>query len=93
MNTTNKKRPLQVDREHINVTIYTQTLKFTGEIYVPLRGRISDYLNKTLRATDTFIPITNATCYDLEDKVLHYSDYMALNKNQIQLIMSSKDEE
>lgn len=91
MNPTDK-RPLQVDREHVSVTIYTQNLRLTGEIYVPLKGRISDYLNKTLHAADTFIPITNATCYDLEGKVLHHTDYMALNKNQIQLMMTQEDE-
>ena len=86
------KRPLQVDREHIYVNIYTQTMRISGVISVPLKGRMSDYLNKTLHAADTFIPVTNATCYDLEGKVLHHTDYMALNKNQMQLIMPHEDE-
>lgn len=86
------KRPLQVDRDQKYVTIYTKTLRLTGEISVPLKGRMSDYLNKTLHTTDTFIPITNATCYDLKGNVLHHTDYMALNKNQIQLIIPNGDE-
>ena len=86
------KRPLQVDREHIKVTIYTKTLRLTGEIYVPVKARVSDYLNKTLHAADAFIPITNASCYDFEAKLLHDADYMALNKHQIQLIIPHEDE-
>jgi len=86
------RRPLQVDRENVTVTVYTANMRLTGEMYVPLKARMSDYLNKTLQTSDTFIPITNATCYDLEGEVLHHSEYMALNKRQIQLIMPNYDD-
>ena len=87
------KRPLQVDREHVYVNIYTQNLRVAGIIYVPLKGRISDYLNKTLHSADTFIPVTNATCYDLDGNIIQHADYLALNKCQIHLIMPHEDEE
>lgn len=85
-----KKRPLHVDKEKLKVIIFTQHYKIIGYIYIPKKGRLTDFLNKTLSGieSDVFIPITNAECFSIEDGRLQYvNEFVAVNKNHIHLIL------
>lgn len=78
---------MKVDTKEVRVIIFIQHFMIVGDMHVLPQGRISDYLNKTLHNPDTFVPLTNVECRNLDGKVLHSTDYMAINKRHIHMIM------
>ena len=88
-----KKRPLHVEKESLRVIIFTHHYKIVGDLYLPRKGRLSDFLNKTLAGaeTDIFISVTNAECFSMEDGQLKYiSEFISVNKNHIHLVFPFK---
>jgi len=90
---TERKRPLHIDKETLRVIIFTHHFKIIGEVFIPRKGRLTDFLNRTLGGSDTdsFVPVTNAECFSMSDGQLKYiADFVSLNKNQIHLIFPYK---
>lgn len=58
-----QKRPLHRDTDKIRVIIYIHSFKIIGTIKIPVGGRLTDFLNRTLKGGDAFLAITNAECY------------------------------
>lgn len=66
-------------KEKLPVIILTTTYRLEGEMHVVPGGRLLDEINKER----DFIPITNATVYDVTGEVVDTLDFIAVNKNLI----------
>lgn len=73
-------------KEKIPVILLTTTYRLEGEMHVVPGGRLLDEINKER----DFIPITNATVYDLSgDSPLDTLDFIALNKSLVVMVAPS----
>ena len=66
-------------KEKLPVIILTTTYRLEGEMHVVPGGRLLDEINKER----DFIPITNATVYDVTGEVVDTLDFIAVNKTLI----------
>ena len=83
-------RPLQIETQAVLVLIFTQRFRIKGTLHIPHRGRVTDFLNKTLgsKSKDIFLPVTDAECYSLEDGKLKYSTkFLTVHKDHIHLLI------
>ncbi|MEW6277428.1 MAG: hypothetical protein AB1758_02315 [Candidatus Eremiobacterota bacterium] len=70
-------------KETIRVILLTTTYRLEGDIHVAPGGRLLDEVNKER----DFIPVTNATVYDLAgDEALDTLDFIAVNKSLVVMI-------
>jgi hypothetical protein len=88
-----KKRPLQIDTEPLRVVVYSERLKIIGDIHIHPEGRISDFLNKTICAPDTFIALTNVECFPLDGSAPECSEFLLINKHHIHMITPYRESE
>lgn len=73
-------------KEKIPVILLTTTYRLEGEMHVVPGGRLLDEINKERG----FIPITNATIYDISgDAPLDTLDFIAVNKSLVVMIAPS----
>jgi hypothetical protein len=73
-------------KEKIPVILLTTTYRLEGEMHVVPGGRLLDEINKER----DFIPITNATVYDISGETpLDTLDFIAVNKSLIVMIAPS----
>lgn len=88
-----QRRPLHRDGEDLRVVIYIQDFKVIGTIKIPVGGRLTDFLNKTVGGKDTFLPITNAECYaecageNNEDALRYSSEFITIHRDHIHMII------
>ncbi|MFZ3071699.1 MAG: hypothetical protein WA162_00445 [Thermodesulfobacteriota bacterium] len=90
---TPTKRPMQIDTDTVNVIIFTEQFKITGLVHVPFKGRITDFLNKSIsgKDKDTFLPVTNARCTSLIDENICYeAEFIAVHRDHIHLIIPNQ---
>jgi hypothetical protein len=64
-----------ISKKPITVTIMTNSGRVHGTIHIRPEDRLKDELNRT----DTFIALTNATIYDLQDKLIATCKFMSVN--------------
>ncbi len=86
----NNRRPLQLDTINVPVIVITEHYRIEGTLHVPHRGRISDYLNRTLggESKATFISVTDASCYSIIDGELRYAtEFLTVHRDHIQIII------
>jgi hypothetical protein len=70
-------------KEKIPVILLTTTYRLEGELHVVPGGRLLDEINKDR----DFIPITNATVYDVSGETpLDTLDFIAVNKNLVVMV-------
>jgi len=73
-------------KERVPVILLTTTYRLEGEMHVVPGGRLLDEINKER----DFIPITNATVYDVTGETpLDTLDFIAINKNLIVMVAPS----
>ena len=82
---------MPAEKSLIVITAYTQRHKIEGELLLLKGERLSDKLNLTERQ---FEPILNARVYSLDNgKLEHSTPTLALNKNQLVLMIQNSPEE
>jgi hypothetical protein len=64
-----------ISKKPISVTIMTTSGRIHGTIHIRPEDRLKDELNRT----DTFIALTDATIYDLQDKLIVTCKFMSVN--------------
>lgn len=72
------------------VKVYTSNLEVEGEITVNMtsyKGRTLDVLNDGRE----FIAITDARVYNIEGKLLNNTNFIAINKNAITILMELEE--
>ncbi|HEY3997421.1 MAG TPA: hypothetical protein VGO93_01055 [Candidatus Xenobia bacterium] len=70
-------------KEKIPVILLTTTYRLEGELHVVPGGRLLDEINKER----DFIPITNATVYDVSgENPLDTLDFIAVNKRLVVMV-------
>lgn len=73
-------------KEKIPVILLTTTYRLEGEMHVVPGGRLLDEINKER----DFIPITNATVYDITGETpLDTLDFIAVNKALVVMVAPS----
>lgn len=73
-------------KEKIPVILLTTTYRLEGEMHVVPGGRLLDEINKER----DFIPVTNATIYDLSGEApLDTLDFIAVNKALVVMVAPS----
>jgi len=73
-------------KEKIPVILLTTTYRLEGEMHVVPGGRLLDEINKER----DFIPITNATVYDISGETpLDTLDFIAVNKSLVVMVAPS----
>ncbi|MGA1863550.1 MAG: hypothetical protein ACMUHX_00650 [bacterium] len=94
-----RKYTAKTKKDSINVIVYVSGYKILGTVYLPLGGRLTDFLNtKGLGAEgEVFIPVTDASIYNISnDSLIHYTPFLSINKENILFIFpqeeSTKDE-
>ena len=70
-------------KEKVPVILMTTTYRLEGEMHVVPGGRLLDEINKER----DFIPITNATVYDVSgEQPLDTLDFIAVNKSLVVMV-------
>lgn len=73
------------DKEQQKVLVYlANTFRIEGWAHLVKNQRLLDLMNDK---TQTFIPLTNVTLFDLNTSVKTDADFMAVNKSEILFIM------
>ena len=72
-----------VSKKGIPVIIQTTSQKIQGVIHARLGDRLKDELNNP----DRFIAITNAKILDSSNRVIHSSNFLAINSDNIVWLM------
>ena len=81
-------------KDVVDVIIYIPGFRISGTIYLPLGGRLTDFLNtKGLGAEgEIFIPVTDASIYDAQKGgLLHYTPFLNVNKENILFVFPQDD--
>ena len=89
-----RKFSAKAKKTNVNVLIYMPGFRILGTIYLPLGGRLTDFLNtKGLGSEgEVFIPVTDASIFDLTNGTLiHYTPFLNVNKENI-LFVFPQDE-
>lgn len=82
-------------KDNIRVLIYVSGFKIFGNIYLPIGGRLTDFLNtKGLGAEgEIFIPVTDASIHDMSNgQLIHYTSFLNVNKKNILFIFPHEEE-
>lgn len=89
-----RKFTTKTKKDSINVLVYVSGYKILGTVYLPLGGRLTDFLNtKGLGAEgEVFIPVTDASIYSIsDDNLIHYTPFLNINKDKILFIFPQDD--
>lgn len=91
-----RKFSAKTKKDNIRALIYLQGYKIFGTIHLPIGGRLTDFLNtKGLGAEgESFIPVTEASIYDISDgKLIYCTPFLNINKDQILFIFPHEDKQ
>jgi len=89
-----RKFSTKTKKDNINVLVYVSGYKIFGTVYLPMGGRLTDFLNtKGLGAEgEVFIPVTDARIYNIsDDSLIHYTPFLNVNKDKILFIFPQDD--
>ena len=89
-----RKFSTKTKKDNINVLVYVSDYKIFGTVYLPMGGRLTDFLNtKGLGAEgEVFIPVTDASIYNIsDDSLIHYTPFLNVNKDKILFIFPQDD--
>lgn len=67
-------------RCEMKAVFFTDKFKIEGTVYIEAGFRVSDLLNSQ---KNHFIPLTEVSIYDLQDKLITKLDFICLNKASI----------
>lgn len=68
-----------VSKKPVSVIIQTTRNRIQGKIHIRPEDRVKDELNRR----ETFIAVTDAVVYSLENEILFTSSFLTLNTEQI----------
>ncbi|MGA1796450.1 MAG: hypothetical protein ACMUIL_11395 [bacterium] len=89
-----KKFAAKAKKDNVNVLMYVDGYRILGTVYLPLGGRLTDFLNtKGLGAEgEIFIPVTDASIFSLDDgSLIHYTPFLNVNKDKILFIFPQEE--
>ena len=69
--------------DRTDVIIFTRTYRIEGKIAVAPKARVTDFL----MVANRFIPVVDAELKDVENKVLLTTDYLSVNRDNIEVII------
>ena len=72
-----------ISKDSISASIHTSCYRIQGNIYVRVGERLTDELN----GCEQFLPVTDASVFDLNGKELYRSDFIIVNRDQIVLLV------
>ncbi len=78
----------KITKEQKKVIIQTSQQKIIGTIHIQMDNRLIDELN----GSNQFLAITDANIFDLENKLIHQSDFLSINTDQIIWVLPVEDE-
>jgi len=78
----------KITKEQKKVIIQTLQQKIIGTIHIQMDNRLIDELN----GSNQFLAITDANIFDLENKMIHQSDFLSINTDQIIWVLPIEDE-
>jgi len=78
----------KITKEQKKVIIQTSQQKIIGTIHIQMDNRLIDELN----GSNQFLAITDANIFDLENKLIHQSDFLSINTDQIIWVLPIEDE-
>jgi hypothetical protein len=78
----------KITKEQKKVIIQTSQQKIIGTIHIQMDNRLIDELN----GSNQFLAITDANIFDLENKMIHQSDFLSINTDQIIWVLPVEDE-
>ncbi|MBU0680551.1 MAG: hypothetical protein KKD73_03925 [Proteobacteria bacterium] len=82
---------IQVEKEKFRAVIFTESLKVEGTIHLLPQERMTDYMEETEK---TFIPVTYAIVSSIiTGEVLHTTEFLSLNKNEVTVICPIESED
>lgn len=73
-----------IRKDKARVVAWTPEFKIEGTVHFIPKARISDLLN---RQDISFVPMTEVVLYDQEDKEIRRTDFLAVNKDRISVLM------
>ncbi len=76
-----------VNKVAVNVMIQTTTQLIHGMIHIKPDDRLSDVLNGEY----SFLPLTDATIYSVEGRILYEANFLAINRSQIIWILPNAE--
>jgi len=79
-------RPLTIQKQKHQATIYLAAYRIVGTIYLQVGGRVSDFMNWNV-ADGPFIPLTEVTVFSADTgEQLFATDFIAVHRNQINFL-------
>lgn len=76
---------MKIPRQVTKVTIFTKAYKIVADAYLPVQGRLTDFLNS--RQEDKFIPLTDVHIFNIHDNSpLGQYEFCGLNSGEIVFI-------
>lgn len=79
---------MKVKCDKTNVVIFTSRHRIEGTLHITENNRLSDILN-TQNLTKNFLPLTSVKMFDLTTNQSIKSDFLSVNKEQIEIIMEA----
>lgn len=78
----------KITKEQKKVIIQTSQQKIIGTIHIRMDNRLIDELNDS----NQFLAITDVNILDSENKIIHQSDFLSINTDQIIWVLPIEDE-
>ncbi len=78
----------KITKEQKKVIIQTSQQKIIGTIHIQMDNRLIDELNDS----NKFLAITEASIFDFENNMIHQSNFLSINTDQIIWVLPVEDE-
>ncbi len=80
---------VKIDKDSIEVTILTPTMKIVGTIYTLPQERLTDFMAESTTST---LPVTDASIFTLADgKLIAKTKFLSLNRKDVTIIFPSTE--
>ncbi|MFZ5758492.1 MAG: hypothetical protein ACOY4H_00040 [Thermodesulfobacteriota bacterium] len=80
---------VKIDKDSIEVTILTATMKIVGTIYTLPQERLTDFMAESTTST---LPVTDASIFTLaDDKLIAKTKFLSLNRKDVTVIFPSTE--
>jgi len=83
-------RPLTIQKDQHQATIYLNAYRITGTVHLQVGGRVSDFVNWNVNE-GPFIPLTDVSVYTVDSgELLFTTEFLAVHRNQINFLTIDK---
>jgi len=80
---------IKVDKEEKRITVYTDSYKITGKVFLPRGGRISDFLGGITEKR--FIPVKEVIVTDFSGNEVCKSNFINLNTERVVYVVPDEE--